>query len=242
MSRLLIVDDDPVVLDVLRQLLAQPGREIALAADAEEAIALAAKVAPDVALIDKNLPGLSGLELSRKLKQAHPEIEIIVTTGYASLETAIEAVRLGAFDYLTKPIHDYSDFSLRVQGAIDRGALRRSQRDLLERLMESEVRHRRLIEAMPDALVVHDAQTGQVQDANAAAARLYGYSPDELVRLQADALGPIGAGRQLHRRKDGATFWADVSTTEYNQGSQLLRVMSVRAIAGGPCSCGRDRA
>ena len=238
-SRLLIVDGDPVVLQVLQRLLQQPGRQIAAATSAEEGLELAAKLLPEAALIDKNLPGESGMNLSRKLKELQPEMEIIVTAGYASLETAIEAVRLGAFDYLTKPIEDYGQFAVRVQTAIDRSSLRRSQRALLERLMESELRHRRLIEAVPDALIVHDARTAQIQDANQAAIQLYGYTAQELMRLCAHDLGSSNAGRQRHKRKDGGEFVADVSTTEYTQNQQVLRVMSVRPVASTCATCGR---
>ena len=227
-SRLLIVDGDPVVLQVLQRLLQQPGRQIATATNAEQALDLAMRLLPEAALIDKNLPGESGLHLSRRLKDLQPEIEIIVTAGYASLETAIEAVRIGAFDYLTKPIDDYGQFAVRVQTAIDRSSLRRSQRALLERLMESELRHRRLIEAVPDALIVHDAKTSQIQDANQAAVQLYGYTAQELMRLCAHDLGPATAGRQRHRRKDGRELVVDVSTTEYTQNQQVLRVLSIR--------------
>src|ERR1700674_2608413 len=107
MPRLLIVDDEPMVLDVLRRLLEEPGREIEVASGPEAALEIAGRLEIDVALIDKNLRGSSGLDLSRKLKSAQPETEVILITGYASLETAVEAVQIGAFDYLTKPIDDY---------------------------------------------------------------------------------------------------------------------------------------
>lgn len=237
MSRLLIADGDPMVLEVLRRLLAKPGREVAAAGNAPQALELAAKLLPEVALIDKNLPGASGLDLPRSLKELQPEMEIIVTAGYASLETAIEAVRMGAFDYLTKPIEDYGVFASRVQSAVDRATLRRSQRLLLERLMESELRHRRLIEAMPDALIVHDAQTARIVDANAAAMRLYGYSMQDLVRLSVHDLGGLDAGRQTHRRQNGAEFEVETSSTEYTENGHLLRVTSVRPAASeSPCS------
>src|SRR5439155_23987577 len=104
MSSILIVDDEPVVLDVLKRLLEEEGREIALAGSPDEAMQIAARGPLDVALVDKNLQGASGLDLSRKLKGLQPELEVILITGYASLDTAIEAVQIGAFDYLTKPI------------------------------------------------------------------------------------------------------------------------------------------
>src|SRR5207302_298032 len=82
--------------DVLKRLLEEEGREIALAGSPDEAMQIAARGPLDVALVDKNLQGASGLDLSRKLKGLQPELEVILITGYASLDTAIEAVQNGA--------------------------------------------------------------------------------------------------------------------------------------------------
>ena len=128
MAKILIVDDEPVVLDVLRRLLEEDGRDIALATSPAEAIATANRGLLDVALVDKNLQGASGLDLSRALKNVQPEMEVILITGYASLETAIEAVQIGAFDYLTKPIDDYAALALKVRNAVEKSRLRRGQR------------------------------------------------------------------------------------------------------------------
>ncbi|HKC60564.1 MAG TPA: response regulator, partial [Myxococcales bacterium] len=134
MPSILIVDDEPVVLDVLKRLLEEEGREIALAGSPDEAMRIAERGPLDVALIDKNLQGASGLDLSRKLKALQPELEVILITGYASLDTAIEAVQIGAFDYLTKPIDDYAALALKVHNAMEKSRLHRNQRELLERL------------------------------------------------------------------------------------------------------------
>ena len=228
MAKILIVDDEPVVLDVLRRLLEEDGREIALATTPAEAMAAAKRGPLDVALVDKNLQGASGLDLSRALKGVQPEMEVILITGYASLETAIEAVQIGAFDYLTKPIDDYAALALKVQNAVEKSRLRRGQRELLERLMESEARYRHLVASAPDAVVVYDAASGLVQDANGAAVQLYEYTLEELTRLRATQLGPTERGRHEHRRKDGTAFTADVSSTEFTLNGRLLRVQSVR--------------
>jgi signal transduction histidine kinase len=228
MAKILIVDDEPVVLDVLKRLLEEDGRDIALAATPAEAMAIASQGPLSVALVDKNLQGASGLDVSRKLKAVQPDVEVILITGYASLETAIEAVQIGAFDYLTKPIDDYAALSLKVHNAIEKSQLRRSQRELLDRLMESEARYRHLVASAPDAVVVYDAESGLVQDANGAAVQLYEYTLEELTRVRATQLGPTEAGRHQHRRKDGTQFAADVSSTEFTLNGRLLRVQSVR--------------
>ncbi len=228
MASILIVDDEPVVLDVLKRLLEEEGRDISLAGSPDEAMRVAARGPLDVALIDKNLRGASGLDLSRKLKALQPELEVILITGYASLDTAIEAVQIGAFDYLTKPIDDYAALALKVHNAMEKSRLRRGQRELLERLSESEARYRHLVASAPDAVVVYEVQSGLIQDANGAAVQLYEYTLEELTRLRAIQLGPTDPGRHEHRRKNGTAFAADVSATEFTLKGKRLRVQSVR--------------
>ncbi|TMA24552.1 MAG: response regulator, partial [Deltaproteobacteria bacterium] len=143
-------------------------------------------------------------------------------------DTAIEAVQIGAFDYLTKPIDDYAALALKVHNAMEKSRLRRSQRELLERLTESEARYRHLVASAPDAVVVYDVQSGLVQDANGAAVQLYEYTLEELTRLRASQLGPTETGRHEHRRKDGRAFTADVSATEFTLKGRRLRVQSAR--------------
>jgi signal transduction histidine kinase/FixJ family two-component response regulator len=227
MPTLLIVDDEPMVLDVLRRLLVEPGRDVEVASGPDEALEIADRVEIDVALLDKNLLNASGLDLSRKLKARQPEMEVILITGYASLETAVEAVQIGAFDYLTKPIDDYAALSLKVQSAIEKSRLRRSEHALVERLKESEVRYRRLVEAAPDAVLVHDA-LGHVRDVNTAAVKLYGIPAEQLRKMRVDELGPRAQGRQKHRKLDGEEFYADVSSTEFMLDGEELHILSVR--------------
>ncbi|HET9754507.1 MAG TPA: response regulator, partial [Myxococcales bacterium] len=175
--RILVVDDERVVLEVLGSLLDDPDREILTADCSARAMEHARAGEISVALVDKNLGADSGLALARQLKQVQPEVEVILITGYASIESAIEAVQIGAFDYLTKPIADFSALSFKVQSAVEKSQLRRSQRALTERLMDYEVRHRRLIDAAPEAMVLYEVASGAVVEANEAAVKLYGYSP-----------------------------------------------------------------
>lgn len=234
MPRILIVDDEPMVIEVLGSLLAEPGRELLTAQSAASALEHARAGELAVALIDKNLGADSGLELGRRLRELQPEIELILVTGYASIESAIEALQMGAFDYLTKPVTDFSALSFKVQRAVEKSQLRRSQRALLEQLLESEVRHRRLLDAAQEALILYDGSTDAVVEANEAAVRLYGYPAPELLQLHARELrggAPESAGRrpvlQSHRRKDGSTFPAEVTFTEYSQRGRTLRVQAV---------------
>ena len=100
---ILIVDDDPVFRGRLEQALHDRGYDVRAAGDAESAVAMARAESPELAVVDLRMPGRSGLELVRDLKAVDASTRIVVLTGYGSIATAVEALRLGAHDYLTKP-------------------------------------------------------------------------------------------------------------------------------------------
>jgi two-component system response regulator RegA len=101
---LLVVDDDEAFRTRLIRALADRGFETSGARDYDQAMALARSESPELALVDLRLPGKSGLELVRDLKALDLTTTIVVLTGYGSIATAVESVRLGAASYLTKPV------------------------------------------------------------------------------------------------------------------------------------------
>lgn len=115
---LLIVDDDEVFRSRLVLALRGRGYEVREASDAETAIEQARAETPERALVDLRIPGASGLDLVKSLKALDPATQIVVLTGYGSIATAIEAVRLGARDYLTKPV-DVDRIVAALEGASD---------------------------------------------------------------------------------------------------------------------------
>ena len=228
----LIVDDEPVIREVLEKLLAQPGRALLAVASAAEALQAANARPYCAALIDKNLIGTSGLDLARELRRRHPDLEVILMSGYASLESALEAVQIGAFDYVRKPIDDYDSLSLRLQNAVEKSKMRRRQRELMQELLESELRYRTLFEATPDALLVRDLATGKFIDANPGAVALYGYSSSELAGLSPEALiAQPDVTPQRHLTRAGALFFAEVTSTRFELGDQRLETLSVRDVS-----------
>ena len=238
MNKILIVDDEPVILTVLKGILAKPDREFVCAETAAQALSLAGQAASlEVALVDKNLPDRTGLEVARELKHLHPDVEVILLTGYASLDSAIEAVKVGAFDYIQKPIEDFDDLSLKVQNAAEKVRLKREQRRLLDRFAESEERYRGVFQASSDAILVYDSDLGRVHDANLAAVKLYGYPREELVALTVDRLGvrvPVGGpgepATQRHRRKDGSAFPVEVAFGQFLFQRRAMRIVAVRDV------------
>jgi DNA-binding NtrC family response regulator len=101
--RVLFVDDDKSLQEVLRSELPRLGHEVTVCPDGRSALKVLEKSSFDVAILDLRMPGMTGIELLEQLKQLAPDTEAIVMTGHATMETAIDAVRLGAFDYITKP-------------------------------------------------------------------------------------------------------------------------------------------
>lgn len=101
---LLLVDDDAVFCEVMGVALKNRGFEVAIAHDVASAIDIAKADPPEYAVVDLKMPGDSGLVLVRRLKAMEPATRIIVLTGYASITTAVEAVKLGATHYLAKPV------------------------------------------------------------------------------------------------------------------------------------------
>src|SRR5229473_5531303 len=101
--RILFADDEKSLQEFMRSELPRLGHEVTVCADGRAAVKALEKSSFDAAILDLRMPGLTGIEVLDKLKQISPDTEAIVMTGHASMETAIDAVRLGAFDYITKP-------------------------------------------------------------------------------------------------------------------------------------------
>jgi two-component system response regulator RegA len=101
---LLLVDDDKTFCRVLKSALTQRGFSVHVAHNVSEALRVAEKDRHSHAVVDLRMPGASGLELVARLCKDDPEIKLVVLTGYASISTAVEAIKLGATHYLTKPV------------------------------------------------------------------------------------------------------------------------------------------
>lgn len=100
---LLLVDDDEIFSEVLARALTKRGYAVSVAHDVDEGLRLARENPPEYAVVDLKMPGPSGLTLVKTLKELDEETRIVMLTGYASIATAIEAIKLGATHYLSKP-------------------------------------------------------------------------------------------------------------------------------------------
>lgn len=102
-QKVLIIDDEESVCDILKKLFVREGYKALSETDPKTALEVFKKEKPDCVLLDIKMPGKDGLELLREIKAIEENTGIIIITGYGTLENAIESVKLGAFDYITKP-------------------------------------------------------------------------------------------------------------------------------------------
>ena len=133
-SSVLVVDDEPIVLQVFSRVLSEKGLRTRTASNAEEALKLLDEGGIACVLADKNMPGMDGIEMLRRVREAQPHCAFIVMTGYASTESAIEALRLGAVDYLQKPFDDLDDVARRTEEAIQQVRLEIERSTTMARL------------------------------------------------------------------------------------------------------------
>ena len=103
MIRILIVDDEYQLIDAFRKKLSKEGMEVLVALNGKDAINIIKNESIDIGLFDIRLPDINGVDLLGKLKEMQPTAEVIMLTGHASVDTAIKSMKLGAYDYLTKP-------------------------------------------------------------------------------------------------------------------------------------------
>jgi two-component system NtrC family response regulator len=123
-DRILIVEDDEGLRQVTHVQLEREGYETTSTASAELAIAILEKTPHQLVITDLNLPGLSGLELLKRVRMEHHETAVIVMTAFGTVQTAVDAMKAGAYDYITKPIHQY-ELKAIVKRSLDHHRLQR---------------------------------------------------------------------------------------------------------------------
>jgi DNA-binding NtrC family response regulator len=115
-TKVLLVDDEKDFIEMLSLRLKEVGEKITVAYSGQEALDTLEKADIDVVILDIKMPGMDGIETLREIKKQFPLVEVIMLTGHGSTETAVEGMKLGAFDYLMKPA-DFDDLTLKLEGA-----------------------------------------------------------------------------------------------------------------------------
>lgn len=128
---LLVVDDEPVILQILTAVLEGGPWRVTTCNDGTTASQVLRTEGADILITDKNLPDINGLELLKLARELDDMAEVIIITGYASIETAVSALELGAFDYVVKPLNNVFDIRNKVERAAEKQDMRRENRRLL---------------------------------------------------------------------------------------------------------------
>ncbi len=136
-GRILIVDNEPIVLDVLREVLASCGHEVSPVRSAQAALELLAREPHDLVLCDIRMPGMDGFELLRAIGKTHPGTDVVLMTGFGSLDEAVDAMAQGAADYLMKPLRP-KEVQARIRSILER---RRMEAELQSLRGELRSRH-----------------------------------------------------------------------------------------------------
>lgn len=134
-ANILIVDDEKTICETLAQVLSEEGYETETANNGREALEKVQESNFEVVITDLKMPELGGIELLEKIKLISPETSVIIITAYGSMESAIEALRLGAYDYIVKPL-DFEDVTLRIKRLLQHRELVRENKLLREAVWE----------------------------------------------------------------------------------------------------------
>src|SRR5919198_2171914 len=135
--RVLFVDDETSLREFMHSELPRLGHEVTVCPDGRTALKVLERSAFDAAILDLRMPGLSGIEVLEHLKRVSPDTEAIMMTGHASMETAVEAMRLGAADYITKPCK-LTELEVLLQKVCARRDLKHKNLALLSRVQAAE--------------------------------------------------------------------------------------------------------
>ena len=170
-ERILIIDDDESIGRSLALIFGRKGYETETAKTAQEGLEKALEKSFHVALIDIQLPDMSGIELLKKLKEINPVFICMIITGHASIENAVKALDLGTSAYITKPL-DMDNVLNRIKEALDKQQLEQD-------LMESEEKYRTLFNNTGTATVIIEEDM-TISMANTQCEKLSGYSKEEI--------------------------------------------------------------
>ncbi|MCM2255372.1 MAG: response regulator [Vicinamibacteria bacterium] len=144
--RVLVVDDEPDMLGVVAEVLTEAGLEVRTETDPVAAVKAATETEYGAAVVDLVMPGLSGLDVATRIQEVHPLTQVVVLTGHEGIESAVQALQRGVFDYIRKGEFDAHHLGKVVRGSLERRALLRSNQELLDRVLESNELLRVLVE------------------------------------------------------------------------------------------------
>lgn len=132
-TRILLVDDEKDFVEMLSMHLTEAGEQVVAAYNGQECLEKLGQTSLDVVILDIKMPGMDGIQTLREIKSSFPLVEVILLTGHGTTETAVEGMKLGAFDYLLKPA-DFDDLTSKLEGA------KKKKDEQEERIRQAEAR------------------------------------------------------------------------------------------------------
>jgi len=173
---ILVIDDDAFMRDACRQTLTKDGHSVTLAKSGHEGLSLLEKWSFDLILLDLKMPGEDGLSILANIKDLDPEAIVVMITGYGSIETAVKAIKLGAFDFIAKPFTP--DELLKLVSRVMRHRRLTIENLYLRQSLSQETQPKQIISKSPPMAKVKEMMDAGVKiQACKACADLYGVSP-----------------------------------------------------------------
>lgn len=195
MARILVVDDEITSIAILRKVLEDAGHSVTTVNNGEKAIEKIKEFKYDILLTDFNMPGMNGIELTEEALKIEPDFIVILITAFATIRSAVDAIRLGAFDYLTKPVNK-EELLLSVQRGLERIQLLHENILLKQRLER--------VEQEAEAEFVYETSSKQIKDMLAEAKKVAKTDSSVLI-TGANGTGKEVLSKYIHRssnRKD----------------------------------------
>jgi PAS domain S-box-containing protein len=208
-SSILVIDDEESIRTLLRITLANKGFEVFTAEDGEQGIEVFKRERPPMVITDIKMPGMDGIEVLKEIRQMNPDTRVIVITGHGDMESAIEALKLEASDFINKPITD-EGLMVAIRRAEEilwmkqklreyTGKLELKVKEATEELRKAADFQRNLIQSSIDGIMATD-QSGTIKVFNQGAEELLGYSADEVIgRMHIDDTAPQGVAETIRR-------------------------------------------
>ena len=241
MDKLLLIDDEPDILRVLSISLKADGYDVVSAQNGPEGIAAFEKEKPDIVITDIKMPGMDGIEVLKKIKDLNADTEVIIITGHGDIENAIEALKHGASDFISKPVRDEA-LAIALGRAREKFDIRQQLKEYttdLEKKVAAATRELRrrsnfqinLIRSSNDGIVATDKDL-KIVIFNPTAREIFGYTPSETInKMQATELFPAELAAELQAALNGNSgiknlAWRETTIESKNGESIPVRFSS----------------
>ncbi|SHI84142.1 PAS domain S-box-containing protein/diguanylate cyclase (GGDEF) domain-containing protein [Dethiosulfatibacter aminovorans DSM 17477] len=206
MTKVLVIDDESIIRDTLKSMLELDGFEVRTGFDGLDGLEIVKSEwgeSLDVIVLDIKMPRMDGIEVLREIKSFNPELEVIMTTGHGAVESAIDAMRIGAFDYINKPM-EYEELAISIDRAASVRNERKNRMIAENALKESEEKYRAVVEGASDGILI--ASEYRLIYGNPTFFSMSGYDQDEIESLLLSDIFSCEKNDCIHGIKNGSSI------------------------------------